>query len=136
MRKYQFKFIEMIDEYIFSLSGKYESKVGEKGVQMSGGQRQRISIARALYHAPDFLVLDEATSALDGVTEKKLMEGIIELSSNKTILMIAHKLNTVKNCDLLLFIENGSLNDMGTFDGMLASNLDFYNFVNAVWKAG
>ena len=127
--------IAMIDEYILGLKDQYFSIVGEQGVQMSGGQKQRVSIARALYHQPDFLVLDEATSALDGITEKKLMEAIIELSSEKTILMIAHKLNTVKNCDIILFIDNGKLNDIGTFDGMLASNPDFHNFVNAVWKS-
>jgi HlyD family secretion protein len=126
--------ISMIHDYIFNLPDKYDSMIGEKGVQMSGGQRQRISIARALYNDPEFLVLDEATSALDGITEKQLMESIIALSKNKTILMIAHKLNTVKNCDKVLFLQDGILSDQGTYDEMLEQNSEFKNFVNAVWK--
>lgn len=122
-----------IDNYIDELSDGYYSMVGERGVQMSGGQRQRISIARALYHNPSLLVLDEATSALDGITEKQVIESIIGLAGSKTILMIAHKLQTVKNCDIIYFIQNGELSASGTFDGLLENNQDFQNFVNARW---
>ena len=76
---------------------------------MSGGQRQRIGIARALYHKPKVLILDEATSALDNQTEKLVMDAIKNISKDVTIIMIAHRLNTVKNCDIIYKLENGEV---------------------------
>ena len=90
-----------LEEFVSKLKMGIYTKVGERGVQLSGGQRQRIGIARALYNSPDILILDEATSALDTKTENGVMECINSLKGDKTIVMIAHRLNTLKSCDLL-----------------------------------
>jgi HlyD family secretion protein len=89
--------------------------VGERGVQLSGGQRQRIGIARALYHDAEVLVLDEATSALDGITEKLIMDAIHDFAGKKTIVMIAHRLATVKQCDSIYLLQNGKVVDHGSY---------------------
>lgn len=86
-----------------------ETKVGEGGVKLSGGQKQRIAIARALYSDPEILVLDEATSALDNETESKIMDEIYKVSEDKTLIIIAHRLSTVKKCDIVYRLENGKL---------------------------
>jgi ABC-type multidrug transport system fused ATPase/permease subunit len=83
----------------------YNTIIGERGIRLSGGQRQRIGIARAVYHDPSVLVLDEATSALDSLTEIAIMDAIRNLSHKKTIIMIAHRITTVKNCDMIYLME-------------------------------
>lgn len=98
------------------LPEKYETLAGERGVRFSGGERQRVGIARALYHDPDVIILDEATSALDNVTEKLVMQSMDALAPSKTVLMIAHRLSTVKNCDVIFFLEDGVVSAQGTFD--------------------
>ena len=90
--------------------------VGDKGVKLSGGQKQRIGLARALYKSPKVLILDEATSALDNITEKKVMESILELSSEITILIIAHRLSTIVNSKNIFLVDKGSIIDKGTFE--------------------
>jgi len=86
-----------------------ETRVGEGGVKLSGGQRQRIAIARALYGDPEVLVLDEATSALDNETEAKIMDEIYRVSEGKTLIMIAHRLSTLKRCEKIYRLEDGVL---------------------------
>jgi ABC-type multidrug transport system fused ATPase/permease subunit len=103
----------------------YATHVGERGVRLSGGQRQRIGIARALYHDPDVLILDEATSALDNLTEYAVMEAVRNLAHKKTIIMIAHRLSTVRHCDCIFMLEHGQVVGSGTFDALIASNQDF-----------
>ena len=100
--------IAQISAFIDSMPQKYFTRVGERGVQLSGGQRQRIGIARALYKLPALLVLDEATSALDTDTEKAVMAGIKDLESGITILMIAHRVSTLENCDRIYDLANPS----------------------------
>ena len=97
-----------ISETINSLNNKYNSMVGEQGLQLSGGQRQRIGIARALYKKSDVLVLDEATSALDNVTEKNIMQEIDSLSTNQTVFIIAHRITTLKNCDRIIRLNESN----------------------------
>ena len=108
----------------------YQTFVGERGVRLSGGQRQRIGIARALYHDPDVLILDEATSALDNLTERAVMEAVHNLSHEKTIIMIAHRLSTVKDCDTIFFIEKGQLVAQGSYDALVAGNETFRRMAN------
>lgn len=114
-----------LDELLERLPEGLETRVGERGIQLSGGQRQRIGIARALYDDADVLVLDEATSALDGITEKLVMDAIHDFSGNKTIIMIAHRLTTVKQCDRIYLLDKGKMVDQGTYDELASSNAMF-----------
>lgn len=111
-----------LESFVLGLESGINTRVGERGVQLSGGQRQRIGIARALYHDPDVLVFDEATSALDDVTEKLIMEAISSFSGKKTIILIAHRLNTVETCDQIFFIDDGKLADCGRFSDLVSRN--------------
>lgn len=105
----------------------YQTQVGERGVRLSGGQRQRIGIARALYHDPEVLIFDEATSALDNITEKAVIEAVNILSHKKTIIMIAHRLSTVKNCDQIIYLEHGEIIGFGTYEELIERNSKFRN---------
>jgi ATP-binding cassette, subfamily B, bacterial PglK len=97
-----------ISDYIEGLTFGYETTIGERGVRLSGGQRQRIGIARALYKGADLIIFDEATSALDSETENQIMKTIDDLSDHATIIVVAHRLSTLKNCQQIIQIENGS----------------------------
>ncbi len=110
-----------LTEFVKSLPAGLDTKVGERGVRLSGGQRQRIGIARALYGNPEFLVLDEATAALDTETEQAVMEAIDSLHGRKTMLIIAHRLTTIKNCDLIFEAGNGGIRTVARdeFEAML-----------------
>ena len=110
----------------------YQTTVGERGVRLSGGQRQRIGIARALYHDPDVLILDEATSALDNLTEQAVMEAVHNLGSRKTIILIAHRLTTVRNCDRIFLLEHGNLVASGTYADLVATSERFRALAEAV----
>ena len=107
------------------LPQKYQTTVGERGVRLSGGQRQRIGIARALFNNPQVLILDEATSALDNLTEQAVMEAVQNLGHEITIILIAHRLSTVKACDMIFFLEKGELKAQGTYAELSKSNLTF-----------
>ncbi|MBM3465147.1 MAG: ABC transporter ATP-binding protein [Armatimonadetes bacterium] len=98
----------------------YDTFVGERGVRLSGGQRQRIGIARALYRDPDVLILDEATSALDSRTEQDVMAAIGALSGRKTILIVAHRLSTIRECDAVVVVDRGEVVETGTYDDLVA----------------
>ncbi len=120
--------IANIDDFIENeLSNGYKTLVGENGVRLSGGQKQRIGIARALYKNPSILILDEATSALDTLTEKKVMSDIQTLRDKITIIIIAHRLSTLKKCNKIFLLENGEINAYGTFDDLVQSNKSFLN---------
>jgi ABC-type multidrug transport system fused ATPase/permease subunit len=103
----------------------YATLVGERGVRLSGGQRQRIGIARALYYDPDILIFDEATSALDNRTERAVMDAVQNLGHAKTIIMIAHRLNTVRGCDVIFMLDRGVVAASGTYDQLIGENAMF-----------
>ena len=116
---------ELHDFVLRELPEGYQTKVGERGVRLSGGQRQRIGIARALYHDPDVLILDEATSALDNLTEKAVMDAVHNLGRAKTIVMIAHRLTTVRDCDTIYMLEQGQVVAAGSYDELIETNRQF-----------
>jgi len=103
-----------LDDFVASLPAGLSTVVGERGVRLSGGQRQRIGIARALYHDPAVLVLDEATSALDTATESEVMAAVNALQGAKTLVIIAHRLSTVEQCDVIYRLERGRVVGSGT----------------------
>ena len=111
-----------LDTVLDNLPDGIETRVGERGVQLSGGQRQRIGIARAIYSEAPVLILDEATSSLDGITEKIIMESIHNFSGSKTIIIIAHRLSTVKSCNFILLLEDGRVVDQGPFNELVSRN--------------
>jgi ABC-type multidrug transport system fused ATPase/permease subunit len=113
------------DFVIRELPAGYGTLIGERGVRLSGGQRQRIGIARALYHQPKVLILDEATSALDNLTEQAVMDAVTNLSGEITIVLIAHRLTTVRDCDRIYLLEQGILTGYGTFEELKETNLRF-----------
>lgn len=113
----------------------YETLVGERGIRLSGGQRQRIGIARALYRDPDILVLDEATSALDNMTELEIMNSLGALVPKKTIVLVAHRLSTLRRCDQILLLANGRISQEGTYDELLRLSALFRQLDNAGRKA-
>jgi ABC-type multidrug transport system fused ATPase/permease subunit len=98
-----------LDEFVRGLPEGLDTSIGERGIRISGGQRQRIGIARALFEDPEVLVLDEATSALDNETEAAIMESINRLHGRKTLIIIAHRLQTIEKCDMVYRVENGSV---------------------------
>lgn len=106
-----------------------DTEIGERGVRLSGGQRQRIGIARALYRRPSMLVLDEATSALDNETERRLTETIESLKGTMTMVIVAHRLSTVRHCDQLVFMSQGRVATVGTFDEVAEQNEEFAHLV-------
>jgi ABC-type multidrug transport system fused ATPase/permease subunit len=103
----------------------YETIVGEHGARLSGGQRQRIALARALYRKPQVLIFDEATSALDSATEKALMDAVAQLPSDMTVIMVAHRLSTIRQCDRILVLDQGHLVAEGQYDELLRDNSTF-----------
>ncbi len=114
-----------LDAFVEKLPQGYHTVVGERGIRLSGGERQRIAIARALYRDPRVLVMDEATSALDGATEEAVMQAIRELSGRKTIILIAHRLTTVRECDIIYLIDDGRVAAQGTYAELAAGNAAF-----------
>jgi len=125
--------IANLHEFIIdNLKSGYETKIGERGVKLSGGQRQRIGIARALYFKPQVLILDEATSALDNLTEEGVMESVHSLTNEITIIMIAHRLSTLKECDTIFFLDKGEIKDKGSFETLIKNNKKFRDLAEAM----
>jgi len=119
-----------LHDFVMSeLPEQYNTQLGEKGVKLSGGQRQRIGLARALYHDPSVLVLDEATSALDSVTENSVMEELRGINHRKTIIMIAHRLETVRHCDQIIVLSRGNIVCQGKYDYLLEACDQFRKMV-------
>ncbi len=116
---------ELHDFVVSELPNGYSTHIGERGIRLSGGQRQRVAIARALYRDPDLLVLDEATSALDSETERAVMDAVRNLAQAKTIIMIAHRLSTVRECDTIYLLDRGKIAASGTYDQLVDQNAKF-----------
>jgi len=114
-----------IDDYIMSLPGKYDTMIGENGVILSGGQRQRLAIARALLMKTEIILLDEATSALDNETQSEIQNAIENLKGKYTILIVAHRLSTVKDCDKIFVVDEGKIIASGSHRTLL-KNCEFY----------
>lgn len=108
-----------------------ETRLGERGIRLSGGERQRVGIARALYHNPDLLIFDEATSALDTITEAEITRAIESLRGTTSMLVIAHRLSTVRRCDRLVLLEGGRMVAQGTYDELLTSDPRFRRMAEA-----
>jgi ABC-type multidrug transport system fused ATPase/permease subunit len=121
--------LAQLTEMVEGLPDGLETRVGERGVRMSGGQRQRIGIARALYREPSVLVLDEATSALDNVTERRLTETINALRGSMTILIVAHRLSTVRHADKIVYMSHGTIAGEGSFDQLVEECSGFNELV-------
>lgn len=117
--------IANLHDFVSNLPDGYNTVVGERGVRLSGGQRQRIGIARALYHDPSVLILDEATSALDNVTEEAVFQAIKNVMGKKTVIMIAHRISTVRECDTIFVLEKGRIVSQGSYQELLGSSAQF-----------
>ena len=119
------KIANLHDFVTSELSDGYATIIGERGVRLSGGQRQRIGLARSLYHKPQILILDEATSSLDNITEKMVIEEINNIPEKITVIIVAHRLSTVKNCDKIFLLEKGKLKIEGNYEELLDKSVDF-----------
>lgn len=118
-----------LEDFIKTLPMGFNTMVGASGIELSGGQKQRLLIARVIYKNPQIIILDEATSSLDAVNERKIVQNIRQFSNNKTTIIVAHRLSTVKNADLILYMENGQINEHGTHRELVARRGGYYNLV-------
>jgi len=125
-----------ISEYIASLPLGYHTKIGSEGTGLSGGQRQRILIARAVYKNPDYIFFDEATSALDANNEKVIMENLQQFFTNRTVIIIAHRLSTVKNADQIVVLEKGKLVEVGNHATLVAQKGKYFELVKNQLELG
>ena len=111
-----------LKDFINQLPNGVDTIIGERGVQLSGGQRQRIGIARSLYTDSKLIIFDEATSSLDGLTEEAVIQSINNIQNIKTVVIVAHRLASVKKCHQIYFIEKGKILDQGTYDELIKRN--------------
>lgn len=119
------------DKFIEELPNKYATEIGERGVKLSGGQKQRLAIARVFLKNPPIVILDEATSSLDNYTEKLIQESLDKLAENRTTLIIAHRMSTIKNADKIIVLNNGEVAEFGTHSTLMSGGGLYYNLYNA-----
>lgn len=119
------------DKFIEELPNKYATEIGERGVKLSGGQKQRLAIARVFLKNPPIVILDEATSYLDNYTEKLIQESLDKLAENRTTLIIAHRMSTIKNADKIIVLNNGEVAEIGTHSTLMSGGGLYYNLYNA-----
>jgi len=128
--------IACIDDFIDQLPLGYNTMVGLQGVNLSGGEKQRILIARAVYKNPDFLFIDEGTSSLDAKNEKKIMKNLEEFFEGKTVVIVAHRLSTVKNADQILVLEKGELVEQGSHKELTKKKGQYYDLIKNQLELG
>tara|TARA_R110002072_G_scaffold302796_1_gene488810 strand:+ start:1760 stop:3961 length:2202 start_codon:yes stop_codon:yes gene_type:complete len=128
--------ISCLDEFVNSLPLGVETKIGNIGVQLSGGQNQRVLIARAIYKNPEFLFFDEATSSLDANTEKSILNNLNDFFKGRTVIVVAHRLSTVKNADQIIVLENGELIEKGTHKELIKAQNKYYSLVKNQLELG
>jgi ATP-binding cassette subfamily C protein len=114
-----------LEDLVATLPDGVETRVGERGASLSGGQRQRVAIARALYGDPEVLVFDEATAALDAQTEREVVRAVDALRGTRTLIVVAHRLSTLRGCDRLVILRDGRVVDVGSFDELLERSASF-----------
>lgn len=119
------------DKFIEELPNKYATEIGERGVKLSGGQKQRLAIARVFLKNPPIVILDEATSSLDNYTEKLIQESLDKLAENRTTLIIAHRMSTIKKADKIIVLNNGEVAEIGTHSTLMSGGGLYYNLYNA-----
>ena len=120
-----------LEKFYRHLENGLDTELGERGIKISGGERQRVALARLFFENTNLIILDEATSALDNITEKEIMNNIMQNSKGKTLIIIAHRLETIKNVDKILVLSNGEIIEKGTYQELLNKKNYFYNLVNS-----
>ena len=128
--------IANIHDYVIGLPLKYNTIIGRDGVGLSQGQKQRILIARAVYKNPDFIFLDEATNALDAKNERAIVENLNEFYKGRTVIIVAHRLSTVKNADQIIVIEKGKIIETGNHVSLIEKKGAYYNLVKNQLELG
>lgn len=128
--------IACIHEYIMRLPLKYNTKIGRDGVGLSQGQKQRILIARAVYRNPDFIILDEATNSLDAKNEREIVKNLDEFYGGRTVIIVAHRLSTVKNADQIIVLQDGRVVEIGTHDELTNKKGPYYELVRNQLELG
>ena len=128
--------IACIHDYVMSLPLKYNTKIGRDGVGLSQGQRQRILIARAVYKNPDYIFLDEATNSLDANNERAIVENLDTFYRGKTVVIVAHRLSTVRNADQIVVIDHGKVVETGNHETLTAKGGAYYNLVKNQLELG
>ncbi|MCM1140920.1 MAG: ATP-binding cassette domain-containing protein, partial [Muribaculum sp.] len=128
--------IANIHDYIMGLPMKYNTQIGRDGVGLSQGQKQRILIARAVYKNPDFIFLDEATNALDAKNERAIVENLDEFYKGRTVVVVAHRLSTVKNADQIIVLDSGKVVESGSHTSLIEKKGVYYNLVKNQLELG
>jgi ATP-binding cassette subfamily B protein len=128
--------VAYLDNFIDSLPLGYKTKIGTDGNGISGGQRQRILIARAVYKNPHYIFFDEATSSLDAESEKKIYDNLQRFFHGKTVIIIAHRLSTVKNADQIIVLKNGMITEKGTHQKLVSNQSEYFNLVRNQLELG
>lgn len=120
-----------IEDEINSMPKGFDTVIGEKGRGISGGQKQRLLIARALYRNPDFLFLDEATNSLDVINEKKIVEALNSAFKNRTVIVVAHRLSTIRNADQIVVLNKGRIVEIGNHENLIARKGEYFNLISS-----
>jgi ATP-binding cassette, subfamily B, bacterial len=125
-----------IDEFIDQLPLGYNTKIGAEGLSLSGGEKQRVLIARAIYHDPDYLFIDEGTSSLDATNEKKIMENLSSVFKGKTVVIVAHRLSTVRNANQIVLLDKGEIREQGTHEELTRKKGLYYDLIRNQLEMG